>query len=84
MSLIKLSLDGNNLIIPAGTGKSLTFFLQYSDIPAGDGKIANLFLQCRCSWIIITEKVEWKWGERDRQIDPPMGRGGGIAKTTEY
>jgi hypothetical protein len=31
MSLIKLSLDGNNLV---------------SDIPAGDGKIVNLFLQC--------------------------------------
>jgi hypothetical protein len=39
MSLKKLSLAGNNLIIPdqGEFGK---------DIPAGDGKISNLFLQC--------------------------------------
>jgi hypothetical protein len=36
MSLTKLSLDGNNLIIP-GQRESLV-----SDIPAGDGKIINL------------------------------------------
>jgi hypothetical protein len=40
MSLIKLSLDGNNLIIPAQR-ESLVI-----DIPAEDGKIVNLFLQC--------------------------------------
>jgi hypothetical protein len=40
MSLIKLSLDGNNLNIPA-QGDFLV-----SDIPAGDGKIVILFLQC--------------------------------------
>jgi hypothetical protein len=41
MLLTKLSLPGNNLIIPSqgefGQG----------DIPVGDGKIENLFLQCR-------------------------------------
>jgi hypothetical protein len=37
MSLIKLSLVGNNSIIP-GHGES-----GYSDIPAGDWKISNLF-----------------------------------------
>jgi hypothetical protein len=39
MSLTKLSLAENNLIIPAM--ESLV-----SDIPGGDGKIDNLFLQC--------------------------------------
>ncbi len=39
MSLTKLSLAGNNIIIPAR--ESLV-----SDIPAGDGKIVNPFLQC--------------------------------------
>jgi hypothetical protein len=39
MSLIKLSLAGNNKLFPAI--ESLV-----SDIPASDGKIANLFLQC--------------------------------------
>jgi hypothetical protein len=39
MSLTKLSLAGNNLII-SGQGE----FGQY--IPAGGGKTANLFLQC--------------------------------------
>ncbi len=42
MSLTKLSLDGNNLTIPA-QGE---FGPWDSDIPAGDGKIVNLFLQC--------------------------------------
>jgi hypothetical protein len=37
MSLIKLSLDGNNLIIPAQRE------ILVIDIPAGDGKIVNLF-----------------------------------------
>ncbi len=40
MSLTKLSLGGNDLIIPAPR-ESLV-----SDIPAGDGNVANLFLQC--------------------------------------
>jgi hypothetical protein len=40
--LTKLSLAGNNLIIPGQRPGSLV-----SDIPAGDGKIANLFLQCK-------------------------------------
>jgi hypothetical protein len=40
MSLTKLSLAVNNLIIP-GQGELLV-----SDIPAGEGKTANLFLQC--------------------------------------
>jgi hypothetical protein len=40
MSLTKLSLAGNNLIIP-GQRESLV-----SDIPAGDWKIANIFLPC--------------------------------------
>jgi len=40
MSLTKLPLDGNNLIIP-GQGE-----FGISDIPAGDGKNDNLFLQC--------------------------------------
>ncbi len=40
MSLTKLSLAGNNLIIP-GHGECWV-----SDTPVGDGKIANLFLQC--------------------------------------
>jgi hypothetical protein len=40
MPQAKLSLAGNNLIIP-GQGE-----FGVSDIPAGDGKIANLFLQC--------------------------------------
>jgi hypothetical protein len=39
MSPTKLSLAGNNLIIPAS--ESLV-----SDIPAGDGKTENLLLQC--------------------------------------
>jgi hypothetical protein len=39
MSLTKLSLDGNYLIIPAW--ESLV-----SDIPAGDGKIDNPFSRC--------------------------------------
>jgi hypothetical protein len=39
MSLTKLSLAGNFVIIPRKG--SLV-----SDIPAGDGKIDNLFLQC--------------------------------------
>jgi hypothetical protein len=39
MSLTKLSLATNNLIIPDGES-----FI--SDIPAGYGKMANLFLQC--------------------------------------
>jgi hypothetical protein len=47
MSLTKLSLAGNNLIIP-GRRASLV-----SDIPAGDGKIANLFLQCTVFPIIV-------------------------------
>jgi hypothetical protein len=49
MSITKLSLNGNNLIIP---GQSLV-----SDIPAGDGKNDSLILQCisflrayRCVW----------------------------------
>jgi hypothetical protein len=48
MSLTKLSLAGNNLIIIIiiiklfQTRESLI-----SDIPVGDGKIDNLFLQCR-------------------------------------
>jgi hypothetical protein len=37
MSLTKLSLAGNNLIIPGQ---------REFDIPAGDGKTANLFSQC--------------------------------------
>ncbi len=41
MSLIKLSLDGNNLIIPA-PGRVWSVH----DIPAGEGKIVNHFLQC--------------------------------------
>ncbi len=41
MSLTKLSLAGNNLII-SGQGQFV------HDISVGDGKIANLFLQC--SW----------------------------------
>ncbi len=41
MSLTKLSMDRNNLIIPR---KSLV-----SDIPAGDRKTADLFLQCTCT-----------------------------------
>ncbi len=41
MSLIELSLDGNNLIIPA-QGE----FVHLNPIPSGDGKIVNLFLQC--------------------------------------
>jgi hypothetical protein len=42
MSLTKLSLGGNNLVIPAqGEFGSLV-----SDIPAGEGKMAYLFLQC--------------------------------------
>jgi hypothetical protein len=39
MSLTKLSLAGNNFIIP-GQGDLV------SDIPAWEGKITNLFLQC--------------------------------------
>ncbi len=39
MSLTKLSLAGNNLIIPAHE--------EFGDIPAGDEKTAILFLQCR-------------------------------------
>ncbi len=39
MSLIKLSLAGNNKLFPAI--ESLV-----SDIPASDGKIATLFLHC--------------------------------------
>ncbi len=41
ISLTKISLEENNLIIPA-QGES-----DYSDIPAGDGEIDNLLLQCR-------------------------------------
>jgi hypothetical protein len=41
MSLTKLSLDGNTLIIPSQARETLV-----SDIPAGDGKNDNLFLQC--------------------------------------
>jgi hypothetical protein len=40
MSLIKLSMAGNTLIIPGQRG-------WVSDMPAGDGKISNLFLQWR-------------------------------------
>ncbi len=40
MSLNKLSLAGNNLMIPGRENL-------VCDIPAGDGKIANFFLQCR-------------------------------------
>ncbi len=40
MSQTKLSLAGNNYIIPR-QGE----FSVISDIPAGDGKIANLFVQ---------------------------------------
>jgi hypothetical protein len=40
MPLTKLSLAGNNLIIPV-QGE-----FGHSDILAGDGKIANPFLQC--------------------------------------
>jgi hypothetical protein len=43
MWLTKLSLAGNNLIIP-GQGELL------SDIPAGDGKTGNLFLPCSYSY----------------------------------
>jgi hypothetical protein len=47
MSLTKLSLAWNNLII---LGRESKLFHAreslVSDIPAGDGKIANLFLQC--------------------------------------
>ncbi len=39
MSLTKLSLAGNDLIIPVHGS-------QVSDITAGDGKTANHFLQC--------------------------------------
>jgi hypothetical protein len=39
MSLTKLSLAGNNEIMPSRESLG-------SDIPARDGKIANLFLQC--------------------------------------
>jgi hypothetical protein len=62
MSLVKLSLKGNNLLfpareslvsgVPAGDGKTAELLLfpashsLISDIPAGDGKTANLFLQC--------------------------------------
>jgi hypothetical protein len=40
MSLTKLSLAGNNLIIPGQRE------FGYSDIPSGDGKTVHLFLQC--------------------------------------
>jgi hypothetical protein len=46
MSLTKLSLAGNNLVIPV---QSLV-----SDIPAGDGKIYNLFLQCTASCPLLS------------------------------
>ncbi len=39
MSLTKLSLSGNNWIVPVTE-------ILVSDIRAGDGKTANLFLQC--------------------------------------
>ncbi len=44
--LTKLSMEGNNLIIP-GQGE----FGKWH--PAGDGKIANLFLQCKAKkcWV---------------------------------
>jgi hypothetical protein len=44
MSFTKLSLGGNNLIIPAQGefGKA--------DVPAGDGNVANLFLRCHESY----------------------------------
>jgi hypothetical protein len=49
MSLIKLSLGGNNFsFFPPR--ESLV-----SDIPAGDGKMANSFLQCGIPWISIKE-----------------------------
>jgi hypothetical protein len=50
MSLTKLSVVGNNLIIP-NQRESLV-----SEIPAGDRKLANLFLQCRGSVKQIREE----------------------------
>ncbi len=52
MSLTKLSLAGNNLIIPDHGEFGI------SDIPAGDGKIANLFLQC--AWTYVWPD-RWAW-----------------------
>jgi hypothetical protein len=45
MSLTKLSLAGNNLIIP-NQGE-----FGYSDIPAGDGNFADNFGQCICHFL---------------------------------
>ncbi len=50
MSLTKLSMAGNNLIIPlfpSGEGFGLV-----SDIPAGDGKMANYFYSVGVDLII--------------------------------
>jgi hypothetical protein len=48
LSLTKLSLGGNNKIIPA-QGESLV-----SDIPTGDGNDANHFLRC-----MTKTKIAW-------------------------
>jgi hypothetical protein len=54
MSLIKLSLFGNNdviyeLFLPRGS--------LVSDIPAGDGKLVNLFLRCRYPYLRLRSSI---------------------------
>jgi hypothetical protein len=56
MSLAKLSLAGNNFILPGL--ESLV-----SDIPAGDGKIANIFLQCTAE-----QKPLLTWIKRGKKL----------------
>ncbi len=59
MSLTKLSLAGNSLIIPAR--ESLV-----SDFPVGNGKIVNLFLQCICLYRIpCNQFLQYK--EKDKE-----------------
>jgi hypothetical protein len=83
MSLTKLSLTGNNLIITAAR-ESLV-----SDIPAGDGKNYNLFLQCSpcklrflCKEKRRKKKLEyllkcWEGTWRELVSGGGLGRGGG-------
>jgi hypothetical protein len=51
MSFTKLSLAGNNLIIPGAARESLV-----SDIPAGDGKIVNLFYSV---WALLCSRFSF-------------------------
>jgi hypothetical protein len=77
MSLTKLSLAGNNQILPGQEE------FMVSDIPAGDGNIANLFLQCPSYLRRFYGHLESLWGWMVGWVGPQvhlLGRSGVLTR----